>query len=83
MTENEVLHQTKSVSPERITMEMVTDALHRIHPDYLHNVLQYIEFLEYKCTYTPDDLSENKAFWDAVQADLYVSKEKKKGTQYE
>lgn len=52
-----------------VTIETVIEALHRLPPEYLPHILQYIEFLEYKMTYTPDDSSEDEALWDAVQAE--------------
>lgn len=50
-------------------MGVIVDSLHYLPPEYLVDVLQFIQFLEYKLTAIYDDLrEEDEALWDAVQA---------------
>ncbi len=53
----------------RITLETVVKTLHHLPPEYLPRVLEYIEFLKHRTTYTPEDPFEDDALWDAVQAE--------------
>ncbi len=51
-----------------ITTDSIIEALQHLSPKYLPEVLQFIQFLEYKSISTPDNASEDEALWDAVQA---------------
>ena len=50
------------------TTEKIVKALHQLPGEYLPDVLQFIEFLEYKSHTGSDDVSEDAALWAAVQA---------------
>lgn len=43
-------------------------ALRRLPPDYLSEVLRYIEFLDYKSNVARADAAEQAALWAAVEA---------------
>ncbi|PKO22574.1 MAG: hypothetical protein CVU38_08715 [Chloroflexi bacterium HGW-Chloroflexi-1] len=47
---------------------MVVAALRKLPPDYLPEVLRYIEFLEYKVTTVRPDTAEDQILWAAVEA---------------
>ena len=46
----------------------VVIALRKLPPDYLPEVLRYIEFLDYKLSATRAEESEEAALWAAVEA---------------
>ena len=46
----------------------IVAALRKLPPDYLSEVLRYIEFLQYKLEVTHDDAVEEAALWAAVEA---------------
>ena len=46
----------------------VIAALRRLPPDYLPEVLRYIEFLDYKINAARTDAEEEAGLWDAVEA---------------
>jgi hypothetical protein len=46
----------------------IVAALRRLPPDYLAEVLRYIEFLQYKLEVTHGDAVEEAALWAAVAA---------------
>jgi hypothetical protein len=47
---------------------VVVAALRKLPPDYLPEVLRYIEFLEYKITTARPDAAEDQMLWAAVEA---------------
>jgi hypothetical protein len=47
---------------------IVVAALRKLPPDYLPEVLRYIEFLEYKLNTARADAAEDQALWAAVEA---------------
>jgi hypothetical protein len=47
---------------------VVVAALRKLPPDYLPEVLRYIEFLEYKANQARTDAAEDQALWAAVEA---------------
>jgi len=49
-----------------VTTEEIIGALNRLPPKYLPDVLQFIQFLEYRLI-DDSDSSEDEALWDAVQ----------------
>lgn len=53
--------------PYKVTTERIIKELNRIPPEYLPDVLQFIQFLEYKLV-DDSDISEDAALWDAVKA---------------
>jgi len=74
MINTEISHQAEKKLSGRVPMpeisaETVIKALYRLPSEYLPHILQYIEFLEYKFTYTSSDPSEDEALWDAVRAE--------------
>ena len=46
----------------------VIAALHKLPPQYVAEVLRYIEFLDYKINVTGVDVAEETALWAAVEA---------------
>ena len=46
----------------------IVAALRKLPPDYLAEVLHYIEFLQYKLEVTRGDAAEDAALWTAVEA---------------
>lgn len=46
----------------------IVAALRKLPPDYLAEVLHYIEFLQYKLEVTRGDAAEDAALWAAVEA---------------
>ena len=46
----------------------IVAALRKLPPDYLPEVLQYIEFLDYKINVARSDAAEEAALWAAVEA---------------
>jgi len=49
-------------------MGAIVAALRRLPPDYLPEVLQYIEFLDYKLNAARAEAAEEAALWAAVEA---------------
>ncbi len=75
MINTEISHQSEKISSDRVPMseisaERIIKALYRLPSEYLPHILQYIEFLEYKFTYTSSDPFEDEALWDAAQAEM-------------
>lgn len=52
----------------RANERTVIAALRKLPPDYLPEVLRYIEFLDYKISAARADAEEEAALWAAVQA---------------
>ena len=50
-----------------VTIEDVIKALHRLPDEYLPDVLQYIEFVEYKTEFNEEDVVEDEDLWKAVE----------------
>jgi hypothetical protein len=46
----------------------IVAALRKLPPDYLPEVLRYIEFLDYKINVACADAAEEQALWAAVEA---------------
>jgi len=46
----------------------IVAALRKLPPDYLPEVLRYIEFLDYKINVARNDVAEDAALWAAVEA---------------
>jgi len=46
----------------------IVAALRKLPPDYLPEVLRYIEFLDYKINVARSDAAEEAALWAAVEA---------------
>ena len=46
----------------------IVAALRKLPPDYLAEVLRYIEFLDYKINVARSDAAEEAALWAAVEA---------------
>jgi hypothetical protein len=67
MSETPVL-QEKTHVLVKVTPETIVEALDHLPPEYLPDVLQFIQFLEYKLQASPADHAEDEALWDAVQA---------------
>jgi hypothetical protein len=67
MPETTVL-QEKTHVLVKVTTEIIVEALDHLPPEYLPDVLQFIQFLEYKSQAFPADHVEDEALWDAVQA---------------
>jgi hypothetical protein len=51
-----------------ITIDDILEALQRVPPERLPDILQFIEFIEYQTTLAADDSSEDEALWAAVEA---------------
>ena len=49
------------------SIEMIMAALRRLPSVYFADVIQFIEFLDYKATVMPDDSSEDEILWAAVE----------------
>jgi hypothetical protein len=47
---------------------VIVAALRKLPPDYLPEVLRYIEFLEYKVTTARTDVAEDRILWAEVEA---------------
>lgn len=62
-----VLEREISASPAA-TIATITERLHELAPEQLEDVLQFVQFLEFKYCLTPADPSEDEALWDAVLA---------------
>jgi hypothetical protein len=58
-----------------ITIDDILDALRRLPPDRLPDVLQFIEFIEYQVTQAETDTSEDEALWAAVEAEQAYRRE--------
>ena len=59
-----------TIEPITVSDEMLStilDALRRLPPERLNDVLDFVQFLEYK-TLSQGDSSEDASLWDAVQA---------------
>ncbi|MBI1879565.1 MAG: hypothetical protein HYR94_15325 [Chloroflexi bacterium] len=56
------------ITTTQITIDDILDALQRVPPKRLFDILQFIEFIEYQTTLTADDSSEDEALWAAVEA---------------
>ena len=67
MSETPVL-QEKTQRAITITTEAIIEELDHLPSEYLPDVLQFIQFLEYKAQAPLDDHSEDESLWDAVQA---------------
>ena len=55
-------------SPRTVPVETVMAALNKLPPDYLAEVMQFIEFLEFKSSVDPGDTSDDASLWVAVEA---------------
>jgi len=53
--------QQMTNDPLKSPKEAILEALDLLPPEYLPEVLQFIQFLEYKYTANPDELSEDEA----------------------
>jgi len=60
--------ERESVDSPAATIAAITARLHELPPEQLDDVLQFVQFLEFKFGLTPDDPSEDEALWDAVLA---------------
>ncbi len=60
--------ERESVDSPAATIAAITARLHELPPEQLEDVLQFVQFLEFKYCLTPDDPSEDEALWDAVLA---------------
>ncbi len=58
-----------------ITIDEVLEALQRVPPERLPDILQFIEFIEYQTTLAADDSSEDEALWAAVEAEQAYRRE--------
>ena len=60
---------SKESGPKTTSIEgAVVAAVRKLPPDYLAEVLRYIEFLDYKINIAPVDAAEEAALWTAVEA---------------
>jgi len=50
-----------------VTIEDIIKALRRLPDEYLPEVLQYIEFVEYKTELNEEDIVEDEDLWQAVE----------------
>lgn len=50
-----------------ITLEDILEAIQRVPPERLPDILQFIEFIEYQAAQT--GISEDEALWAAVEAE--------------
>lgn len=57
-------------APTIVTNQTILTALRRLPTYALPDVLQFIEYLEYKLGIVFDEPSEDEALWDAVQAEV-------------
>ena len=55
-------------SERTVPVETVVAAPNRLPPDYLAEVMQFIEFLEFKSSVDPGDTSDDASLWVAVEA---------------
>jgi len=60
--------ERESVDSPAATIAAITERLYELAPEQLEDVLQFVQFLEFKFGLTPDDPSEDAALWDAVLA---------------
>lgn len=61
--------QERTHKSKKVTTETIVEALDHLPPEYLDDVIQFIQFLEYKSHVAAlDDHSEDEALWEAVQA---------------
>jgi len=61
--------------PRHIPIETVAAALSKLPPDYLFEVMQFIEFLEYKSSAKSSDIADDLALWAAVEANQAYKRE--------
>lgn len=61
--------------PRYIPIETVAAALSKLPPDYLSEVMQFIEFLEYKSSARAGDIADDFALWTAVEANQAYKRE--------
>ena len=52
-----------------VPVETVVAALNKLPPDYLAEVMQFIEFLEFKSSVEPGNASDDASLWVAVEAE--------------
>jgi len=57
-----------TLSPTEVTNKTIVEALARLPHEALPDLLQFIEFLEYKYYQIIEGASEDEALWEAVQA---------------
>ena len=62
-------------TPANISIELVAAALSKLPPDYLSEVMQFIEFLEYKSSAGAGDIADDFALWMAVEANQAYKRE--------
>ncbi len=67
MSGTSVVQERRSLSGT-VTTETIVKALDHLSPECLSDVLQFIQFLEFKTQAALDEHSEDEALWDAVQA---------------
>ena len=63
-TSTNAKHRAASSTNERA----VIAALRKLPPDYLPELMRYIEFLDYKINAARTDAEEEAGLWDAVEA---------------
>ena len=62
-------------SARAVPVETVVAALNKLPPDYLAEVMQFIEFLEYKSSSRAGDIADDFALWTAVEANQAYKRE--------
>ena len=62
-------------SARTVPVETVVAALNKLPPDYLAEVMQFIEFLEFKSSVEPGNASEDASLWVAVEANQAYKQE--------
>jgi len=67
MLQEAVLDREETNSSEA-TILAIVEKLWQLSPEQLKDVRQFLEFLAYKSSLTPDEPSEDEALWQAVLA---------------
>ncbi len=74
MTMRKTAARRTTTEPRPGEVAIVT-ALHRLPPEYLPDVLRFVEFLDYKASMTHEDDMEEQALWAAVEVNQEYKKQ--------
>lgn len=61
--------------PQYVPIEAIAAALSKLAPEYLSEVMQFVEFLEYKSSTRAGDIADDAALWTAVEANQAYKRE--------
>jgi hypothetical protein len=56
-----------TITVNQVTIDDIIKSLHRIPPERLPDILQFIEFVEYQTISAEDEVLEDEALWTAVE----------------